>query len=268
MKKGICIGINYAETDYELGGCINDADDWAALLRNHKIQAAVLKEQSATRQNIIDGMVEVVNSLTAGETGFITYSGHGTWLPDRSGDEPDRRDEALCPIDMTDDGVNLIVDDELDSLFGKLHPEACLVFITDCCHSGSVFRFMAPATSDARVQRVRFLPPSHFIKSADLNSKMERAFGQGRKASNAPKKGVIHFSGCGDTEYSNDAVIRGRNCGAFTYFAVRAFAQAHKLDLSYNNAHKLIRQHLPTIEFQQTPRFNAPPDLKDKIMFS
>lgn len=268
MKKLLAIGINYKGTEFELGGCINDANDWAKLLGSNGFdEKALLLEQDATRNNIVTQMSGLVNGLAAGDVGFITYSGHGTWVPDKDGDEPDGRDEAICPIDMGDDGRNLLIDDDIHKILNNVAAGAYVVLVTDSCHSGTVFRFMAPSVEAP--QRVRFIPPSHFIKEKDLYSRMERSFGQrGVAASNAPLPGVIHFSGCGDTEYSNDAVIRGRPCGAFSYFAVRAFEQAAKTRLGYANTHKLLRQHLPSMQFQQTPKFNAPAALKDRVIFT
>lgn len=275
LTRGLFIGINYKGTEFRLNGCINDAHDWKDLYTAHdgaEEGAKVLVEHDATGVNILRAMRDLVGSLAAGETGLITYSGHGTWVPDQDGDEIDGRDEAICPIDMGDDGKNLILDDQISQVFDGLIPGAKLVFVTDSCHSGTVFRFTLPPGGDEEdeLSRVRFIPPSHFLRSAVLVSKMERAFSgnPGPARRNAARPGVIHFSGCGDREYSTDAYIGRRPCGAFSHYATRAFRAALKHRYSYSNAHKLIRANLPSQSFQQTPKLNASADLKSTIIFA
>jgi hypothetical protein len=53
----------------------------------------------------------MIGAARSGDTLVITYSGHGTWVPDSSGDEPDGRDEALCPHDIATAGP--LLDDEI-----------------------------------------------------------------------------------------------------------------------------------------------------------
>ena len=163
-NKALCIGINYHGTEYALRGCINDADDWAKFLGANGFAPSVLSEAAATRKSVLFAMAALIKSLTPGSVGVITYSGHGTWIPDVSGDEPDGRDEALVPFDVGDDGTNLIIDDELKALFSDIPKGAKVVFIPDCCHSGTIFRFFGNGTSR---RKVRFLPPAHFLKDGD-----------------------------------------------------------------------------------------------------
>lgn len=266
-KKALCIGINYLGTENELRGCIHDADDWAKLLGTNGFSPAVLAEKQATRVQILSAMKVLVGSLDPGDVGFITFSGHGTWVPDYSGDEPDRRDEALCPVDMGDDGANLIVDDELKPIFALLPTAAHLVFVTDCCHSGSIYRMVVPpAEARSAYRRPRLIPPAHFARTTSFQAKVDRAYGQAPR-SNAALPGVIHLSGCKDSETSCDAEINGRPCGALSYFATRAFGRAAALGQSYAEAHAAIRRHLPNYDFQQTPQLNASADLKRTKVF-
>jgi hypothetical protein len=268
-KKSLSIGINYAGTPYALGGCVNDADDWASLFGRHGFQAAVLPEKQATRANIMSGIATLVGGLTAGDVAAITFSGHGTWLPDQDGDEPDGRDEALVPADVGDDGSGLIVDDELHAVFGKIPAGAQVLFVTDSCHSGSVFRFAAFGPAAVRV---RFLPPSVFAKSAEFRDTVEAAYTANRpnakkRGSDAPLPGLVHFSACKDTEYANDISVAGRGCGAFSHFAVPAFADALVHGKTYADVYRAIRDRLPSRQFPQSPLFNADASLKGAKVF-
>jgi hypothetical protein len=264
-KKSLSIGINYLGTPYALGGCINDADDWAALLGRHGFQSAVLPEKQATRVNIMSGIAALVGGLKHGDVAAITYSGHGTWVPDQDGDEPDGRDEALVPYDVGEDGHGLIIDDELHLIFAKIPTGAHVLFVTDSCNSGTVFRFAAFGPAAVRV---RFLPPITFAKSAEFQQKVERAHGQGRgKGSDAPLPGLVHFSACRDTEYANDISVAGRGCGAFSHFAVQAFSDALAHHKTYGDVWHKIRSYLPSQQYPQTPLINAPAPLKQSKVF-
>ncbi len=76
----------------------------------------------------------------------IYFSGHGTFIPDRNGDEPDGRDEVLVMNDTgrvrNKDSVTLdkvLVDDLLGELLAKIPSRHVLVLI-DACHSGTATR--------------------------------------------------------------------------------------------------------------------------------
>lgn len=267
-KKALCIGINYLGTENELRGCIHDADDWAKLLGTNGFDPAVLAEQQATKVGILGGISRLVRQLEPGDVGFVTFSGHGTWVPDRDGDEPDRRDEALCPVDMGDDGSDVILDDEVRAVLLQLAPAAHLVYVTDCCHSGTLYRLALPSP-EARTayRRPRLIPPTHFARTETLLHRVDRAYGQAVTRGNTPLPGVVHFSGCKDSETSCDAEIGGRACGAFSYFATRAFGRAAALGSSYAEAHAAVRKNLPSYDFQQTPQLTATPDLKRTKVF-
>lgn len=262
MKKALCIGINYEGTDFALRGCVNDADDWARLLMGHGFDVGLLAERQGTKANVVQGIGLLVAALQPGDVGFVTFSGHGTWVPDKSGDEADGRDEALVTADAGEDGVNLLVDDELAALFSGVPAGAHLVFVSDCCHSGTAFRMMPGGGR----RKARFLPPSHFVRSAGLAARVDRAYATPVRAA-PPLPGVVHFSGCKDTEYSYDAEYDDRPCGAFTYNATRAMAAAAAGGLTYADAHREVRRHLPCMEYPQTPLFNAPPALRRTVVF-
>lgn len=252
-RKAVCVGINYIDTEFELAGCINDADDWAQLLAVNGVDSSVLAEKQATRATILSSLKRLVKQAKAGDVVYFTYSGHGTWLPDRSGDETDRRDEALCPIDM-DDGAGLILDDELHDIFTTLKPDARLVLITDCCHSGTMFRAVPGHAADGRT-KPRFIPSSKF-KTLPKAAAVKR--------SNAALPGVVHFSACTDKEVAADAEIGGRPCGAFSYYATRAFGAR---GATYESAFTRIRNNLPGRGYTQTPQFAARATAKNAKVF-
>jgi hypothetical protein len=66
----------------------------------------------------------------------ISYSGHGTYIPDRNGDEADGKDECLCPSDFRISG--LIKDDDLLYILRTFNPKTRIFIVVDCCHSGTI----------------------------------------------------------------------------------------------------------------------------------
>lgn len=270
VKLGLCIGINYTNTDKELRGCVNDAEDWGNLLTKNNFTITNLIESSATKENIIDNITKLISSLHTDDVGAITVSSHGCWIPSHVDDEPDARDEAICPVDVGMDGKNLITGPEFKKLFDNINPGAKVIFITDCCFSGSVYRFFC---SDFIERKVRFIPPAHFLMDLTLINRMNLGFGQHRSnikinPVKTPLPNLIHYSSCGDNEYASDANIENRFNGAFTYFAIKAFTEVLESKGTYGEVWKLIRKFLPNWSFQQSPRINAFPELKSLPLFT
>ncbi|MCG8377283.1 MAG: caspase family protein, partial [Chlorobiales bacterium] len=141
-KRAVCVGINdYPGTFNDLNGCVNDANDWANVLKDfygfgNNIQ--VILDSDATKDAIMNALGDLVTGAHAGDIVVFTYSGHGTWQYDNGDrDESDNRDEALCPADDT-----VLLDDDLRSIIRQINPEARLTVISDSCHSGSITRMM------------------------------------------------------------------------------------------------------------------------------
>src|SRR5205085_944566 len=97
-------------------------------------QRTMLLTSQATVENFKTAFAEAAAALDAGDTLFITYSGHGGQVPDTNGDEPDGMDETWCLFDRE------LVDDELYGMFGTLAAGVRVVVLSDSCHSGSVTR--------------------------------------------------------------------------------------------------------------------------------
>lgn len=246
-KTALCIGINdYPGTQSDLSGCVNDMEDWAATVERRGFAVTRMRDAEATREAMVAAIERLVRDARAGDSLLMTYSGHGTWIPDRSGDEPDQRDECLCPWDI---GQNRpLVDDELHDLFAR-RPHGCkLVFISDSCHSGSVVR-MGPPLDGGTERRVRFLPPERFLTGAELAAATHVA---GPQVAAASRQGALLMAGCRDTEYSYDASFGGRPNGAFTHVAL-ATLEGLDAGATYRDWYLAIRARLPAPDYPQTP---------------
>jgi metacaspase-1 len=250
-KQALCVGINdYPGTKMDLAGCVNDARDWRALLEQRGYTVTQLLDGEATRARVMAALQTLVGGAAAGDSLVFTFSGHGSWLPDDDADEPDERDEMMCPHDVMSD--EYLLDDDLYAVFRSKPEGARLYVIADCCHSGSVVRYAAaPRQPDAGTLKARFLPPYVFARG---DRRMEQAID--RAASKpAPTKArypALLFSGCQDTEFSYDTSFGGRPNGAFTRTAIDALKDASlKTPKALFDA---IRQQLPSQSLPQTPQ--------------
>jgi hypothetical protein len=249
-KRALCIGINdYPGTGSDLAGCVNDANDWAEALAERDFEVAVMLDAAATREAMLDDMAKHVSAAESGDVVVITYSGHGTWVPDADGDEKDLRDEALCPHDIRAAGA--ITDDELFELFSARKRGVRAVLISDSCHSGTLQR-MAPPIGDNPVT-VRFLPPEVFL-AAEQRPLAERA--SVAVAAGRPRRSALVLAGCRDTEYSYDASFGDRPNGAYSYVALQALRQL-PAGATYRDWHTRIREQLPSADYPQTPQLDG-----------
>jgi hypothetical protein len=250
-KKALCIGINdYPGTGSDLSGCVNDAKDWKAALEQRGFATQLLLDKRAIKEAMHQGIQRLVREARSGDVVVITYSGHGSWIPDLDSDEPDARDEVLCPYDI---GQNRpLTDDELYDIFADRERGVRIVLVSDSCHSGSVSR-LAPSPGGAAV-RVRFLSPQNFLPADALQSATARAarpvYGAAR-----PFGGVL-LAGCRDTEYSYDASFNERPNGAFTYFALKTLKDL-PAGANYRDWFKAIRERLPSQSYPQTPNLGG-----------
>jgi len=250
-KKALCIGINdYPGTNNDLSGCVNDANDWAAELAGRGYTVSKMLDKKATHAAMAKAIGGLIKDAKKGDTLAITYSGHGTWVPDSSGDEPDGRDEGLCPWDIA--SVGPLLDDDIHALFAKRAAGARILLISDSCHSGSVTRG-DDSDLDAGPARARFMPLEAWMPAAELPKASRRPPGlvSGLRRSG----GDLLLAGCLDTQYSWDTSFRGRPNGAFTYYALKTLRENKPSNyVAWFNA---IRAYLPTTRLPQDPQIHG-----------
>ena len=251
VKKGVLIGINYTGTNNQLSGCINDSIN----IKNLLIKNNYLAESEITMMNDNSSgglypskanMLAQMNSLIAFANAnkdadvklILTYSGHGSNMRDVNGDEEDRLDELLCPIDF--DRSGFISDDYLKVNFiDKLPQNANLVLLMDACHSATIF--------DLRYNYTISLKDSYkaYTRSKDT-------LGQ-----------AILISGCRDNQTSADAYIDNSSQGAMT----AAFLASFDDKISYRDLVLKMRAWLLKEEYDQVPQLSSGKYLDIKQVF-
>jgi hypothetical protein len=248
-KRALCVGINdYAGDITDLNGCENDANDWEAELKKRGYEVTKLLNAQATRAGMVKAISDLIQSGKDGDTLVFTYSGHGSWLPDKNGDEGDGRDEMLCPQDLASE--QYVLDDDLNDIFGQKVAGARLLFISDSCHSGSVAK-LAPLPAGAeKAPRARLVGPLEFVKDERMRELIRR-IAQTPRAATTQKYPALLLSGCKDVEVSYDAYFNSRANGALTRAALDALKTNPASPRAWWNE---IRKALPSAQYPQSPQ--------------
>lgn len=268
MRRALLIGINYFGTTAELRGCHTDIRNVSIMLQQYGYEIKTilddpedpdyLKPDSPTREHILTGITELVRGAKSGDSIYIHYSGHGTWLRDLSGDEPDGRDEVICPVD------EFITDDELNAIVRTLAPGARLRAVFDCCFSGSVLDLLYRYDGFNQIQletRNTSIPDSGVRSDSGFGSN------SGSELDPNPDLDIIMISGCTDKQTSADALINpSEYSGALTWAYLKALTiskyfkagdQQTNRYSSWKDLIHVIRELLKKKKFTQVPQLDS-----------
>lgn len=268
--RALVVGINQFKNlpDATLRGCVNDANDMKALLQAYSGFGAgdivTLTDAQATKANIMGQLTQMVEGAKAGKYAYLVFSlsSHGTQVPDRNGDEPDRADEAFCPNDLAEkDGAwdpdHVIVDDELRELFVQLPKSTLLEVYLDTCHSGTGLRGVDMLLG----RRPRFLPPPSLEAFDEVEGRQSRGL-----ARSLLEKGIVHhilWTGCRSDQTSADAQIEGKWHGAFTFYYGKHL-RAAKGKISRAALLKKVRSDLKSNRYSQIPQLECQATVRSK----
>jgi hypothetical protein len=149
-RRAIVIGIDLYNPNSigrrltNLDGCNNDAITFREVLlsrfdfRDEEIK--LLSNQEASREVILNGFKNLLESSAKGDVAVIYYAGHGSQVKNSASTEADKKDETIIPADSYL-GAKDIRDKELARIFNSfVEKGVVLTVIFDCCHSGSIGR--------------------------------------------------------------------------------------------------------------------------------
>ncbi len=262
-KRALCVGINNFKyfPSAALRGCVNDANDMENLFKIlFGFQAdniVKLTDAKATKANIMKNLQEMLVGAKSGKYSHLvfTMSSHGTQVPDLSGDESDRVDEAFCPYDLKEkqdewDPEHIIVDDELRDLFIQLPDEIVLEVFLDTCHSGTGLK----AIDLIWDRQTRYIPPPSLEAFKRVEGKRQRGLNKALL-----EKGMrqhILWAACRADQTSADANIDGDWHGAFTYYFCKEM-KASQNKLSRNEILEKVRKDLQEADYTQIPQLEC-----------
>lgn len=240
LIRGLFIGINYINTQYQLAGCINDAVDMqihVSRLYPTLKQSCVITDNTdtkPTKANILAAMKWLVSGLQPGQNVFMHFSGHGGLIRDTNGDEVSGLDSTLYAIN--NGAIEQITDDEIRTALAARIPAGCKCFVIfDCCHSGSAVDL-----------RCTWQAPSQEVLTYKEDQKYAKTAGQ-----------VLFLSGCHDMQVAMDTVNKeGRPCGALTMALLetwKAYGSAIKLKYLLWDVRKFLREY----GYEQVPQLTT-----------
>lgn len=240
-KLALCIGINYINSNNPLKGCINDVSNVVTFLKNnlnYKDDEVISMTDTSkntslqpTKHNILNQLQLILQKIKTDSIThvWLSYSGHGSYVTDEfTGDEIDKRDETLVPMDYKISGT--ISDDYLYKNFIAMLPKhVTLVSLIDACHSGTMFD----------------LP--YKIRSVDQYVSTSRSVQDINKIAK-----VITISGCQDSQTSIDSKISGMYQGVMTHAFLRVL-ELYRYNISVKHLVNQMCKYINENGYSQIP---------------
>jgi lysozyme family protein len=140
IGRSVHIGVNHLDAahygaDFALGSCVNDARKMQEIAQALGYDAMAFEDTEATVANFTGFMRGAIDDLVSGDSLLITFSGHGSQLPNTSDDnEADLLDETICLYDR------MLIDDEFYALLAQLREGVHVHAVFDSCHSATVYK--------------------------------------------------------------------------------------------------------------------------------
>jgi hypothetical protein len=230
----------------------NDAQCYQRIAASRGLTTDLYISDRATSENFINNILKLAETVTAGDLIFITYSGHGTKVPDLNNDENDLRDEALLLYDR------LFLDDEFKLVCSRFVEGVRILFVNDSCYNGSATRFAISYTD--KIFKDEAYPILRGIDAANVIEDFERniAFYKTLKDSKTPiQSSIIHIGSCQDNQLSDDG--SGDN-GFFTSKFNTLFDKGNFIG-SYKLFYERLKSVMPP---WQTPNWDTAAGKKDE----
>ncbi len=261
--RSVLVGVDvYERPDIPpLSGCVNDVSLVRRTLKGFGVpneDIRVVVNERATKANIIHRLRTTVADAEPGDVVIFYFSGHGSQIRDRNGDElADSFDEIICPYDMDWDRDTFILDDDLDELFDEIPSDVVLEAFIDCCFWGADSRVLDPD--------VRYVAPP-----VDIGFRVEGDEDQlqyhGLADCDCFRGRNVFWAASSEGEPAAEDYLEGRAHGVFTYWGCR-FMEANAeriLNHQYSRQQLLadLHEYLRAHRYEQSPELWAPWELQ------
>lgn len=177
--RALVIGFDYLGYGAEENGltslsCSPDAKRFAGLCKACRVETTLLLDTREwcsqgfpTKQRVVDEIKRIAGKTGPTDTFVFFFAGHGTQSadPDDDRDEADGKDEELC-ICNEDGSYNALKDDEIAKivLSSFRYPQSKILFVTDCCQSGTVCDLSRPEFEGRQICHIAAVKDSQFAQ--------------------------------------------------------------------------------------------------------
>ena len=271
--RAVLVGVEIFERPEvpRLNGCVNDVLLVRRILKdvfevpNRDIRVVV--NERATKDAIVHRLREAVREADEGDIVVFFYSGHGSQIRDRNGDElSDHLDELIVPYDMDWDRKTYISDDEIDELFGEVRPGVLVEAFFDCCFFGVGPQGLeSPLPPAAHRDDVRFLVPPLDI-ACRVEGDEERLAGHGLRECGCFAGRNVLWSATAEGQEAAEDDFDGLTHGVFTYSGCRFIEENAKRILAgdYSREKLLddLHAYLRSLGYAQSAELGAPGRLR------
>lgn len=248
MIYALTSGINDYGGDGDLQYAAGDSIRLSKVLEKHSSNIRLvdnLTDSTATHTNIIKKIKEISRYLKTNDTLLFTYSGHGTQIQDKNGDEEDGLDEVLCTYGF-DWEYNLLSDDTIADLSTYIPSNCGFEIILDCCHSG---------TASKGVNKYIRSLKNPKANDVELNVKIKSS------VSKPQNKNIVLWSGCKDNEYSYEDYFEniGTGSGLLTYYFIEALeSNEYGIGGRRSSIHSHIKNSIKRLKkYPQNPQLES-----------
>ncbi|NJR62711.1 MAG: caspase family protein [Cyanobacteria bacterium CRU_2_1] len=269
MARSLSLHIGVNEVDASTYGAIpklrsavKDAEDMKKIAEDLQYESSIpLQDKDATARNVLEQLGRMAQEIQPGGVALISYAGHGSQVPDTTGDESSGRDQTWVLYDR------MLLDDELFAMWKRFAPGVRIYFISDNCHSGSVARFPDIVEyvrknkpqfmqgsrdfgiTEADLPGDRLLPPEAALTAFEKFEAQITAtqWTCGTRDFSNLTATVVSFAACQDEETAGD----GANNGVFT----AALKQIWNNGQFNGNCEQFLQQISRKVGLYQRPRF-------------
>lgn len=271
--RSVLVGVDvYEQPDVpRLSGCVNDVALVRRILKQYfgvpNEDIRVLVNQRATKEFIMHRLRTTIEEAEHGDVVVFYFSGHGSQIRDRDGDElVDHLDEVLCPYDMDWDRGTYIVDDDIDALFAEARSDILLEAFFDCCFWGAGPReLQADLRPQALRTDVRYLPPPLDI-AARAEGDEEIVHVHRLLECNCFADSNVVWAASAEGEAAAEDYLDGRAHGVFTYWGCRFIeANVERLLVEEYSREQLledVRDYMHSFGYAQSAELAAPVELR------
>lgn len=278
----LLIGINGYPTK-PLQGCLNDIEEVEKYLQfmqaakpNGTLEIKKLADSAElpTRENLINAF-DFFEPAGDGDFCLVYYSGHGSFspAPREFWQETDGNNESFVCIDSRTPGGRDLMDKEMAYLIWrtfKKKPGTTTVFITDCCHSGSITREALDESdvTDRMMSANQSFPAS--VKDYygyGVNVDDEAGYITSDDGSRVTVKAAnhIHIAASRDNQTSKELSIEGKKHGAFTHSLLKTLYNTGGL-ISYRELAQTAGALVKGLVSSQDPDVTPCGELKDEAL--